>query len=919
MWRPSMFVLFLTLMFVVQLLWCSQSAHAQSDAKVIFPGSVEPALVRQSSTTFAGSVVEQTLTLDYVDQPGKDNYIHLDLGVLDLKSLGEGGYVQVIASIDQPILLMSMVLADPQDFWPRRMFLEGEGQMKPGEYTYRYYIDALPPTRLAERTDHVFIMLHGLGGKQDHGPAQVRIRQISLHPQTTDWREQKRAAYAQQYNWLMDTAPIAKLYEEHLQNAVNWDEVANNPASVRLSLDGQWARQTHGLRFWDYAFLADTSAAQPRQDTSDWQQVSVPEPPTPNPQGGYWWYRRTFKLPVQQGQAGKVYLRLDDLADEARIYVNGQLVGSQVGTDKELSWVVENGSRFPNMKGLPARQILSWRNFERCGIPFPIDLYHIPTEQRRLPLPLYSADCAWPLAYDITAALQPGENTLAIRVFGNPIHNWWIFKHRDEDRRAQGIFGLLGSVTLLVQPSAALTEFTRAPANQVDAQGMVEHRFSARLTQSQTAARVVFTCDEQNISSKQADADGVYHAAFRLPASFAEHHARVVVLDSDERVLDERQLSFHGVVVEQRAGQVLVNGEPYIVRGINADQGIAWENDREVTRARFRRNLARLAQLGVNTIRLQRAQAADLADAQQMGLMVMPVIAPASTDYSIGIFGQLVDPDYQLATDPARLVALRLRECPNVLIWNSGNEVHHTPGYDDRLILTRYLEEAQAALHAYDSYRRPVSFANLDSWQVNWFFFAGQGVIGYNTYSPPATLDLCLTQMRQQTEKPFIFTEWGVYGGEKERKADTAKWERTMRQLWDLIAKGSQCAGGFLFPYHGEMDDARGRSFLRELYQPFTLTRSGEQITFRNQEVAPMRELSLRWVDPDSAEVLQPATAAVLAPQEQLTFAAYPTAANAQPALLVIDYQTHRGLRHHYIRYVDAAPQQTASTESMAK
>lgn len=886
--------------FMITMLLVGHQLQAAVEPIVFYPGHVPtPAVV--SSEAFAFEAASKDLLVNFTNITDRDNYIHLDMGNLPLASLGQGGYLEMTASIDKPVIKCSALVAVPGDtFWTYRQSLEDVALMKTGEHVYRFYLDSIRPERLTDGRDHLYLFFQGLGSKVASHKATVRITNITLHPQVSNWREEKRQTYSKQYNWPTSIQHNESLYREVLDRAVAWSPLAGNPVATNINLNGQWKMQSMGQKFWDDAFLADTHFAQADFDDSQWPSVQIPQPCTPGQPVGHTWYRKQFKLdPQQSGQ--RVYLRLDRLADEARIYLNGQLVGSQVQTEKQIEWIVENGSRFKNMAGRSANEIITWRHFDRCGIAFPFDPKVIPTDRNILPLPLYSGDYDWPLAYDVTDLLRDGGNTLSLRLFANPMHEWWIYKHRTEGDRDKGIFGILGNVSLLAQKIQYIDRFTRLHPVTVQTDGNAQHQFTGTLKPTaQGAARVVLTCDGKQVHSQPATQAGNPPISLILPANFETHRVQMSVLDDQDRILDEQTLTFHGVVVEVRDGKLRVNGEPFLVRGINSDMGIDWDNDRTFSRENFRLKLKLYKQLGFNTLRLERAQKQNVIDAMEQGFMVMPIVTSASTDRSILAFGQYVEPDMALAVDRHRLMALNLSECSNVLLWNTGNEMHHTAGYDDRPVLEQYLKTAQQVIGDIDPYRHMTTFANLDSWGSNWFFLDGQDVIGHNTYSTIPTYKQILKEISQHTDKSFLYCEWGTYAGKKDRDKDIDQWEKDMRSYWELLSDHSRSLGGFLFPHHGAMDDARGRAFYAQLFNPLKVLRKGNSIELTNGDLTVMRQLTVRFVNNDNVEQTVVPTDLSSGQTLLIPFASL-TEESAQ-VVITIDYVTHHGLKHHLLK-----------------
>ncbi|MFA6962553.1 MAG: hypothetical protein WC205_17485 [Opitutaceae bacterium] len=847
--------------------------------------------------TFAYQVTAQALELNFKDVNQSDDYVHIDLGAVDLTDYLGGGYVEVTLSADQPILRLSALVADPASFWPSRQLLEGGAILRVGEQAYRFYIDGITAKRAVAKRDHLYLFLQDMGGAA-RGDATVAITKVVLCPPVAEASKEKREWYARQYAWPTEEQLQApeSLYYEDWSRGVEWSQVSGNPRLQWQSLAGEWSKQSFGEKTWDYAFLADTSYANAGFDAAKWPVVSVPEPVVEDQAGGYFWYRREVELPASM-LGGKVYLRFDDISEDARIYVNGQLAGTQASVEKRYDWVAENGSRNANRFGVPVKKAITWQHFDRVGIPFPFDAAAVPENALRLVLPIYSGEYHWPLAYEVGDLLKPGKNTLAVRVYGNPMRGWWIFRHRD-DRAARNVFGLVGNAWLAAQPQPQIASATRLPAAAVGADGLAIHRFVCALTSGSAGRTVKIRIGEETHALTQ-EADGTWATEFRLPASFAEYHAALTVSQPDGAVIDSREISFYGTVVEVRDREFFVNGDPYFVRGINAAPGVEWNNDRSTTRREFFRTLRFYQQLGLNTLRIEGAETWQMDAAQAAGFMVMPTTGAASTDWGIGIFGQLVSPDMRMAWDRQSSLALLVRDHANILLWNGGNELHHTPGYDDRAILETYLDGVQVAFKDNDPYRRRVTYANLDELKKNWFFFNGQDVVGWNIYQLPEAFAADLPEIFAKAgDRPVIFTEWGTYKGKPDREGRFDAWENEMRGLWKIISGTPGSAGGFIFAWHGELEDDRGRAFLRELFMPFAIANKDGKVFFKNKSEAPMRDVTFMVVSPEGLDVPLADVAAEIAPGAvyELKLLKIPQPGSS----LEICYDTHHGLKHFF-------------------
>jgi hypothetical protein len=877
-------------------------------AKVIFPGPAakqfqfRPSDNGTDAQAFTQSLNDREFEVKFKDRDNQDNYLHVDLGKFDILPYFPGGCIEVDAAIDQPVLRMTVSVSDPACFWPRRAMLESEANMTAGRCIYRFYLDTMTRDRLAEGNDHLYLFLHDYSGKS-RGQATVKIYGIKINQQTGKWKQEKSECYSRQYNW-RKFEDLGLFYRGRYDNLTAWAELADNPFLQQTSLNGKWSKTYCGDKTWDYAFLPDKSFADPGKPLNNAQEITVPEPAKADQAGGHYLYKRNFELVKKNG--GRVFMRFDDLADSAEIYVNGQWIGTQSSVRKRHEWILENGSRHVNTWGKPIREVVKWQHFERCGIPCPFNVADMHVGDAMM-LPVYTGEYAWPYAFDITDAVQNGSNTVAVRLYGCPVKGWWIFKNND-DRAARNVFGILGNVRLLCDNQSAIADINRLSVGTAGNDGIATHRIECRIDSRFSGEIVRVTAAGAGISAElKAGAGSRFTGEVKLPADFNNYMFTITAFNRNDQAIDRRDLNFNGTVVEVRDGRMFVNGDRYIIRGINGALGIEWDNGRTVTRREWLRMLRFYQQLGFNTLRLEGVQEQHLKDAQQAGMMVMPVYASASCNNSLTALGNLNNPDYEFNTDAHKEMALTLSSATNVLLWNSGNENHHTGGYDDKEMMDKYLETARESIRRFDPYRRGVVYANLDTYGTSWFFSAGQDVLGYNTYAEPDLFRKMMNKLYSEVKKPVVFTEWGFHDNEpraiKDRNENVAGWEKRMTEKARIMFDTPGSLGGFLYAYHGELKDDRGRNFLQQLMASFNVRKDAGCIVFENQDACPLRKVNLQLVSDTDVPAAQ--YVAELAPG-QLIRIPLPETLAAEPGLrLEIRFETHRGLNHFYSRMAD--------------
>ncbi len=853
---------------------------------------------------FTCSSNESSISVELNDKDKKDKYLFVDFGHLDISSGWPGGYFELDMEADRPLMRVTIALADPANFWSTRVSLEGECIVKPGPYKYRFYLDNLLESRLKSAGDHLYVFIHD-SGKGEQGQAKLTIKGLSLKPQSPNWAAEKGAFYFEQYAQ-KELRELGPLYRGEYSRLVAWEPLRSNPSAKETSLDGAWRKRYAGDWTWNYAALKDDSWAAPDFNDASWETVKIPEEAVEGQKGGHYLYRRKFNFETKPG--AKVYLRFDDISNYADIYVNGKKASSQTSVRRRHDWNVEGGSRAGGNAGKSLKEMLAWRIFDRCGIPCPFDLSAIPEGESSLMTPIYTGEYQWPMASDISDLLINGENTIALRLYGCPVKGFWIFKE-GSDRAFKSVFGVLGDATLLIDSRPAIASFESEPAGEVDTNGVVARSFKCQIAPSaaKELASMKISLDGDGAVPMSQSSDGSWSAILSMKASFSSHLAKVSALDSSGRVIGERELRFSGMAWELRGKKLFVNGDPYLVRGMNAALGIEWDNDRKVTRREWLRQLRLYQQLGFNTLRLEGCAPQHAQDALEAGMMVMPVYVPGSCDTTMMAFGNLKNPDYEFITDPHKEMAITLSSSPAVLMWNNGNENHHTPGWNDRQVEDKFLETAQAAIRRFDPLKRPSVYANLDMLNTTWFFTKGQEIVGMNTYSSCPQFAEELEQMDKAWSKPVVFTEWGFTENEtkgtKYRNDNPAAWEKGMHEKWGLIKSSKASVGGFLYAHHGETKDDKGRELLQKLMSPFSISKKDGALIIENTDVCPFRKLSALLLYDSNLPAAE--YAGELAPGGKIALK-IPAGLKAPGLRVELRYETHRGLKHFYSRMLDS-------------
>ena len=235
-------------------------------------------------------------------------------------------------------------------------------------------------------------------------------------------------------------------------------------------------------------------------------------------------------------------------------------------------------------------------------------------------------------------------------------------------------------------------------------------------------------------------------------------------------------------VVETEKGQLLVNGEPFIVKGVNVHA----LDSRSPARTRLMMEI--LKNLGFNSLRGDYPPRWQLDLADEVGL-TYDVLAPFSVASTAEIFGRQDGPPLATARTLTRQFIARYRDSAAALLWNSCNEI------TDENIPFLLAQHPLYGLH--DPYARPVHYANLygqDLWQ-------GQDVMGVNYYfsdtQRAADRHPLIERSAAIARKhglPMIYTEYNSYHG-----AIPTTGVEAMEGLFTWGVEQAGMAGGYFY------------------------------------------------------------------------------------------------------------------------
>lgn len=268
-------------------------------------------------------------------------------------------------------------------------------------------------------------------------------------------------------------------------------------------------------------------------------------------------------------------------------------------------------------------------------------------------------------------------------------------------------------------------------------------------------------CTPIHVACGNNSAEVKVYADGRLVGSAKDNHSIIVkaepwfgyydvIVNLGKYSYAERMIA---TVVETKGMDMVVNGEPFLIKGVNVHglDGRSPENSETMMRI--------MRELGFNAWR------GDYPPLWQMELAYelnsfYTVLGPFSCTSTDEIFARQVGPPMATARELSRLMVERYKNSAGVLLWNSSNEI---VGEN-----VDFLKALQPVYKVHDPYKRPVHYSNLygqnlyqgqNAMGVNYYFGAGQSAEDRQPLIQ-RSIDIART-----INMPIMFNEFNSYAG----------------------------------------------------------------------------------------------------------------------------------------------------------
>lgn len=294
----------------------------------------------------------------------------------------------------------------------------------------------------------------------------------------------------------------------------------------------------------------------------------------------------------------------------------------------------------------------------------------------------FSSDSFTPHEFELTDALQAGENKLACRVYRFSAGSWV------EDQDFIRFSGIYRDVTLFAIPRAHIADLK--VVTELDEQYRNAVLKADICLTADARVSVALKDGETIVAEAEADVkDGA--VSFALPVAAPKlwsseypdlYQLEIRVTGKDgETEFARQKVGFRKV--EIRDAQLLINGRRLVFKGVNRHDFCA-ETGRAVTREKIRRDLLLMKRNNINAVRTSHYPNTealyDLCD--ELGLYVIAennMEAHGKWDeFSAGVIDRMFPGDHpewrDLMLDRVRSTCLRDRNHPAVIMWSCGNE-----------------------------------------------------------------------------------------------------------------------------------------------------------------------------------------------------------------------------------------------------
>ncbi|MDO3382436.1 glycoside hydrolase family 2 TIM barrel-domain containing protein [Gilvimarinus algae] len=398
----------------------------------------------------------------------------------------------------------------------------------------------------------------------------------------------------------------------------------------------------------------------------------------------------------------------------------------------------------------------------------------------------YSEDGKLPAEFDITHAVKPGKNTMAVQVFR------WSDGSYLEDQDMWRMSGIQRDVFLQVVPKAQLWDF-HADASLINDYRDGKLDLAVELTNTAGQARnltlevTLYEGDETVWQTEQSARVSAgeqkrlrFHQTLENVKAWSAEVPNLYELEltlrqeGDENQVVRQGIGFRNVAIE--GGLLLVNGKPVIIKGVNRHEHVP-TTGQVVDRASMLKDIELMKRNNINTVRAAHYPNDpywyQLCD--RYGLYVIDEANIESHGYGFEQEGLGNDPQFKAAIlDRVHGMIARDKNHPSIISWSLGNEIGPGPNILAAYNLAKSMDD-----------NRIVQYETRASWYKKKL----TDVVGWMYANREEIRDQYLGNYPDQ---PFIWVEYahtmGNSGG-------------NLKELWDFVYEHPQVQGGSIWDW----------------------------------------------------------------------------------------------------------------------
>lgn len=458
-------------------------------------------------------------------------------------------------------------------------------------------------------------------------------------------------------------------------------------------------------------------------------------------------YRRSFNLPEGWKNDGHNFIRFEGVISAFYLWINGEFVGYSQGSmepsEFEISNFLKEGKnnislevyRYSDGSYLEDQDM--WR---LSGIHRDVQIYHTPAT--------YIKD------FFITTTLDKNYQDAALLI----------------DPEFKGLQGVEGySFKVLLENSID----TVIPLSDISNPTFKGSILNQRTPQRGPRKIGLISLDVKNPLKWTAETPHLYTLELQL-------------LDEKGKVIQQIKTKTGFRTIEIKGGQLLVNGRPVRLRGVNRHEHDP-ATGKVVTEDQMLKDLILMKQANINAVRTahypNHPRFYELCDS--LGMYVMD----EADIENHGVRGLLAsDPEWALAyLDRVIRMAERDKNHPSVIFWSLGNESGYGPNF----------AACSAWLKDFDS-SRPVHY---------------EGAQGINGNPDPSSVDV-ISRFYPRLMQEYLNP--GIAQGQDEERAENARWEK----LLEIAQRTNESRPVLTSEYAHSMGNALGNldEYWKEIY-----------------------------------------------------------------------------------------------------